>query len=123
MGVEDRLLGSGSAAVALGQHVSLRYDLRVRDIGKSSDANGEKVVERGEIECRLGESEVLDGWMDGNVDIEDVLAKWGTAVVGMQVGGKRRIIVRGKQGFGDGGGEVISQNTDIFFDVVLKKLH
>ena len=34
-------------------------------------------------QCVLGQSGLKDGWVDGNVDLEQVLSSWGKALTGM----------------------------------------
>lgn len=129
---EEWAVGSGDKAATLGQSVTFKYDVLV--VGKKSSVisakktgdkhkdDGGEIVERGEITCRLGEAEVVDGWMDGNLDIEEVLASWGHGVTGMRLGGKRRIRIPPKAGFCDSGGDVIPKGAEVLFDVTLKKL-
>lgn len=111
---EDRVLGTSGSAVREGQNALLRFTIR-------SAKDEKKLVERGEIWCRLGEAEVVDGWVDGNVDMEDVLGRWGRAVVGMRVGGARRVRVPKKSSFkGESAGDVPA--GDLLFDVDLKQV-
>lgn len=111
---DDRVLGTGGSAAREGQKALLRFTIR--------SANDEKkVVEKGEIWCRLGEAEVMDGYVDGNVDMEDVLGRWGRAVVGMQVGGARRVRIPKKSSFKGDKGEDLPAG-DLLFDVNLKQI-
>lgn len=112
---EDRTLGAGPVA-KVGQEVEIRFSLR---IAKKET----KVLERGEIWCCLGKAEVLDGWVDGHVDLEEVLASWGNALAGMRVGGSRRVHVPPRLGFrSGGGGDSVPSGSEVVFDVDLKKL-
>merc|ERR1712228_1070397 len=93
---EDRKVGTGVPAT-LNQDVEFKFSLRLA----KKEA---KVVERGEIRCHLGKSEIIDGWTDGCVDMEEVLAAWGKALVGARVGTSRRVRIPPRSGFRDGGG-------------------
>jgi len=77
--------------------VNSKVEIKFNVIQK--DRKFEKVLERGQIECRLGQAEVLDGWVTGNVDMEEVLAVWGHSLVGAKVGSRRRIHVPPGDGF------------------------
>lgn len=111
---DDSVLGTGGGAVREGQNALLRFSIR-------SATDEKKVVEKGEIWCRLGEAEIVDGYVDGNVDMEDVLGRWGRAVVGMRVGGARRVRIPKKSSFkGEKG--VNMPAGDLLFDVVLKQI-
>jgi len=79
-------------------------------------------VERGEIRCRLGQSEVLDGWVDGNVDMEEVLGGWSCSLVGMRTGARRRVHIPPGKGFRERGGEAAGSNMALFFEAELRKL-
>lgn len=107
-GQEDQL------PVPSGQEVELRFSIL--------RPNSEKVIERGEIRCRLGEGDVLDGWVDGNVDFEEVLASWSRTLVGMQPGGRRRVHVPEGKGFRTGGGQVIGAGGPFIFDAEIRRL-
>ncbi|CAE8641617.1 unnamed protein product [Polarella glacialis] len=113
---EEPLVGSGGGSARLGQEAELRFTLSVG--GKTPG----KAFERGQVRVRLGQGEVVDGWVDGNVDMEEVLGSWGKAVVGMGLGGKRTVHVPAKLGFRDGGGDVAPANSELLFEVELKKL-
>lgn len=114
---EERTVGSGGDVAKVGQKVLFKFQLRLAKDEKKG------VLERGEVSCRLGDSEVLDGWVDGNVDLEEVLSAWGRSLAGMRPGGSRRVFIPAKRGFrGHGGGDVAAQGSELIFDVDLKKL-
>lgn len=122
--VEERAPGCGPAQARKGQAAVLKYQLRLARDDRTIRRQGEPaVLERGEVSCCLGESEISDGWTDGCVDMEAVLGSWGCSVVGMRVGGKRRVHIPGRSSFkGDSGGEAVPVGAALFFDVELKKL-
>jgi len=98
-------LSTPSSAVVAGGMATLKQECELRFTlllaGKKP-----KQVERGQVRCRLGESEIIDGWVDGNVDLEEVLASLGKGVVGMSAGSRRRIHVPARLGFKDGVGRL-----------------
>jgi len=110
---EDSVLGSGEC-VKPGQRVLVKFDIKV--------ANQKESAERGEIRFRVGDSDTLDGWVDGNVDIEEVLGVWGRGIEGMMTGGRRRIMIPSNRGFRESGGETVPKGSRCFFDVQLKKI-
>eukprot|EP00405_Crypthecodinium_cohnii_P013415 CAMPEP_0206434480 /NCGR_PEP_ID=MMETSP0324_2-20121206/9194_1 /ASSEMBLY_ACC=CAM_ASM_000836 /TAXON_ID=2866 /ORGANISM="Crypthecodinium cohnii, Strain Seligo" /LENGTH=540 /DNA_ID=CAMNT_0053901025 /DNA_START=57 /DNA_END=1679 /DNA_ORIENTATION=- len=97
-----------------GQKVEIKFSIFTVE-GKKA------LLERGEIECRIGKNEVLGGWVDGNVDVEEVLASWGQSVVGMRQGGKRRVHIPAGRGFRDRGGDA-GKSTPLMFEVDLRKV-
>jgi len=114
---EERAEGPPGDIAREGQKVEIKFSIRL-----AGKVHNEKVVERGEIQCQLGKEEVLDGWVDGNCDIEEVLATWGQAVVGMRSGGNRRVHIPVGKGFRKRGGEAAGSSTPLLFDVQLRKL-
>mmetsp|Transcript_33067 Transcript_33067/g.61081 ORF Transcript_33067/g.61081 Transcript_33067/m.61081 type:complete len:480 (+) Transcript_33067:127-1566(+) len=113
---EDRPTGSERGDPAKeGQKALLKFQIRLAK-------NEKKILDRGEVKCRLGEAEMLEGWTDGSTDLEEVLASWGRSVVGMRVGSKRRVWVPPKLGFRDGGGEFVPPGSELLFDVELRQL-
>jgi len=113
---EEQAIGEGAAAAKQGQLCVLKLAIRAASDKKM------KVVERGEVKVRIGQAEVVDGWVDGNVDIEEVLAKWSQCAVGMRVGGKRRLHASGKLGFRECGGEALAKGSGAICDFELKQL-
>lgn len=112
---EDRVTGTGGDVAKEGRTVLIKFQLRLAKEEK-------EVVERGEVSCRLGDSEILDGWVDGNVDMEEVLASWSRGLAGMRVGASRRVWIPAKKGFREGGGDTDVKGSELLFDVDLKKL-
>ena len=103
--IEDVVEGSGDTAAA-GQHVSVHYTgwLYENDqIGRKFDSS----KDRGEpFEFPLGAGHVIRGWDEG--------------VVGMKVGGTRRLIIPAALGYGSrGAGGVIPPNATLLFEVEL----
>ncbi|CAJ1341623.1 unnamed protein product [Effrenium voratum] len=103
--------GADGREAEIGKQVEFRFSIATMG-GK------DKVLERGQVHCTLGKSAVLDGWVSGNVNLEEVLGTWGPALAGMRVGQRRRINVPARLGFREAGPE----NTDLTFEVELKQV-
>jgi FKBP-type peptidyl-prolyl cis-trans isomerase FkpA len=104
----DEKAGTGATATA-GSDVTVHYTGWLYD-EKAKDMRGEKFdssVDRGEpFTFLLGAGQVIRGWDDG--------------VAGMQVGGKRRLLIPSDYGYGhDGAGGVIPPNASLVFEVEL----
>lgn len=97
----DVVMGTGAAAHA-GQQVSVHYTGWLTN-GTKFDSS----VDRGQpFQFALGRGQVIRGWDEG--------------VAGMQVGGKRRLIIPPDLGYGArGAGGVIPPNATLIFDVEL----
>ena len=98
---EDLVVGTGNTA-ASGQKVSVHYTGWLTNGTKfdSSKDRGEPFV------FPLGKGHVIRGWDEG--------------VVGMKVGGKRKLTIPPQLGYGDrGAGGLIPPNATLVFDVEL----
>lgn len=115
---EELAMGSGGDEAKDGQQVELKFSIKQAGVGGAAP----KVIERGEVNCCIGKSEVLDGWVDGNVDIEEVLAVWTKGLEGMRAGGKRRLHVPGNRSFKARGAEGVPSGTGLLWDVELKRV-
>ena len=97
----DEVVGDGATAQA-GKAVSVHYTGWLED-GTKFDSSRD----RGQpFTFNLGAGQVIKGWDEG--------------VAGMQVGGKRRLIIPSELGYGQrGAGGVIPPNATLIFDVEL----
>ena len=92
-----------------GPPVSERDRLKVAYVGRLSSSSG-KVFDKGTLQFRLGAGEVIKGWDIG--------------CLGMRVGGKRRITVPPKAGYGaQGAGSDIPPHSTLVFDVTVIPRH
>ena len=98
---EDTVEGTGPVA-AKGQSVTVHYTGWLEN-GKKFDSS----VDRGQpFSFPLGAGRVIKGWDEG--------------VKGMKVGGKRKLTIPSKLGYGaQGAGGVIPPNATLIFDVEL----
>lgn len=101
--IEDRIVGSGSEAQK-GNRVFLNYVGRLAD-GTLFDTSCGK---RPPLDFILGQEQVIKGWDQG--------------VVGMKVGGIRRLIIPSDLGYGQNGLGPIPSNAALVFDVELLDL-
>jgi peptidylprolyl isomerase len=98
----DLKVGDGDEAKT-GKFVTVHYVGTYKDGGKEFDRSGEKPYE-----FKLGAGKVIRGWDEG--------------LVGMKVGGKRKLIVPYKLAYGEEGGQGIPPKADLVFEVELLKV-
>jgi peptidylprolyl isomerase len=97
--------GSGDP-VKSGDCLQVKYMGSLAKDGKVFDQNFDKPVL---LKFKLGGGQVIQGWDEG--------------LVGMKVGGERRIVIPSDQAYGDKGtGSSIPPNSDLVFDVLLVKV-
>ena len=102
--MEDKLIGTGTEAVA-GKKVTVHYSGFLTN-GTMFDSS---IPRKTPFTFILGAGEVIQGWDRG--------------VVGMKVGGKRKLTIPSKYGYGArGAGGVIPPNSTLIFDVELLKV-
>lgn len=101
--IQDLRVGKGPVAKA-GQNVTVNYRGTLTN-GKMFDQS----YGRGPFTFGLGRGEVIRGWDEG--------------VAGMRVGGKRKLIIPAKLGYGSAGaGADIPPNATLVFQVELLKI-
>jgi len=103
--IEDLEVGSGAVATGPGQFVTVHYTGCLVD-GREFDSS----LRRGEpFAFPLGVDYVIRGWDEG--------------LVGMRVGGRRRLTVPPELGYGEAGaGSVIPPNATLVFEIELLEL-
>ena len=97
--VTDLQVGTGDA-VKEGDSVQVHYKGTIAQTGVKFDSS----YDRGEP-ITFGLSQVIEGWQKG--------------MVGMQVGGKRRLVIPAAQAYGDTAQPGIPANSDLVFEVEL----
>lgn len=102
--IEDEVVGTGEEAQA-GKRVTVHY-LGTLTNGTKFDSS----VDRGQpFTFNLGAGQVIAGWDQG--------------VVGMKVGGKRKLTIPPELGYGEqGAGGVIPPNATLVFEIELLKV-
>ncbi len=98
--VYDEIAGNGAEAKN-GDHLSMHYVGTLLD-GTKFDSS----VDRGQpFEFTLGAGEVIQGWDEG--------------IVGMKVGGKRRLVIPASMAYGNQSVGLIPANSTLVFEVEL----
>ena len=98
---KDLQVGDGAEAKA-GDNVSVHYTGRLTN-GQKFDSSLDRMKP---FSFRLGKGEVIRGWDEG--------------VAGMKVGGKRKLVIPSKLGYGkQGAGKDIPPDATLYFDVEL----
>ena len=97
----DQVVGKGASPVA-GKQVTVHYTGRLEN-GKKFDSSMDR---KQPFKFTIGVGQVIQGWDEG--------------VMTMKVGGKRKLIIPSKLGYGAAGaGGVIPPNATLLFDVEL----
>jgi FKBP-type peptidyl-prolyl cis-trans isomerase len=101
---QDLKAGKGGAAKK-GDKLQVHYTGWLAQGGKKFDSS----VGRAPIEFTVGAGRVIKGWDEG--------------LPGMKVGGKRKLMIPAKLGYGaTGAGNIIPANADLVFEVELVKI-
>jgi FKBP-type peptidyl-prolyl cis-trans isomerase len=104
MKIEDTVVGTGDA-VKNGDTVSVHYTGTLVD-GKKFDSS----LDRNEpFSFVVGGGQVIQGWEEG--------------LVGMQVGGKRKLTIPAEKGYGARGAGTIPPNATLIFEIELLKIN
>jgi FKBP-type peptidyl-prolyl cis-trans isomerase len=103
--IEDLVVGGGQEATGAGQFVTVHYSGRLED-GSEFDASRRHGEPFGfPLACGY----VIAGWDEG--------------VIGMRVGGKRRLTVPPNLGYGDqGAGRAVPPNATLIFEIELLEI-
>ena len=101
---EDLRVGSGDE-VKNGSRVEVIYTGRLKSNGQQFDSN----VGKDPFSVTVGAGQVIKGWDDG--------------LLGMKVGGKRKLTIPAHRGYGArGAGDDIPPNADLEFEVELLRI-
>jgi peptidylprolyl isomerase len=104
--IEDLVVGDGAEAKA-GDSISAHYVGVAHSTGEEFDASWNR---GSPLDFRLGVGQVIKGWDDG--------------IVGMRVGGRRKLIIPAKLAYGDrGAGGSIKPGEALIFVVDLVDAH
>jgi peptidylprolyl isomerase len=100
--IEDQVIGDGAEAI-VGSQIRAHYIGVSHSTGKKFDASWDR---GSPLEFRLGTGRVIKGWDDG--------------IVGMRVGGRRRLTIPPHLAYGDrGAGAAIKPGETLVFVVDL----
>ncbi len=100
--IEDLKVGEGSIAEAIGSTVLVHYTGWL----KSGDKFDSSLDRHEPFHFHLGKGHVIPGWDQG--------------ILGMRVGGKRRLEIPPEMGYGSHGvGDIIPPNATLVFEVEL----
>ena len=103
--IEDTVVGTGAEASA-GQRVRVHYTGWLYENGEAGRKFDSSKDRNDPFEFALGAGQVIKGWDEG--------------VVGMKIGGTRRLIIPPQLGYGArGAGGVIPPNATLLFEVEL----
>jgi FKBP-type peptidyl-prolyl cis-trans isomerase FkpA len=106
---EDLKVGTGAIAMP-GNNVSVHYTGWLDNNGKPGKKFDSSLDRGMPFSFPLGAGRVIKGWDEG--------------VAGMKVGGKRRLFIPAKLGYGArGAGAAIPPNANLIFDVELLKVN
>lgn len=99
--IEDLQIGTGSAGVKIGDNISINYRGTLTD-GTEFDSSYKR---NQPFETQIGVGQVIQGWDQG--------------VIGMKVGGKRKLTIPPELGYGSRGAGTIPPNSTLIFEVEL----
>ena len=102
----DLIIGSGAAAAA-GQRLTVNYTGWLYDATRTEQKGSQfdTSIGRGPYAFTLGVGTVIRGWDQG--------------LVGMRVGGRRRLVIPPELGYGSSGSGAIPGNASLVFDIDL----
>ena len=104
--ITDDVVGKGKAAAAAGDKVRVHYTGTLMN-GKKFDSSRDRGTP---FDFTLGKGEVIKGWDEG--------------VVGMKVGGKRRLVIPEALGYGEAGSPPnIPAKAGLKFDIELLEIN
>ena len=106
LGIEEIVVGDGDEATS-GKKVAVHYVGVSFSSGEEFDASWNR---GSPLDFRLGQGQVIKGWDDG--------------IVGMRVGGRRKLVIPAALAYGDrGAGGVIKPGEALIFVVDLVDVH
>lgn len=104
LSAQDIKVGTSSAGVAIGDIIVVHYIGALTD-GKKFDSSYER---KEPITVEIGKGAVIRGFEEG--------------VIGMKIGGKRRILIPSELGYGAKGQGSIPPNSSLIFDIELLEI-